>query len=800
MNIIPRLLLGLSLLLLVVLTGRASTPLAASAPHSLYLPLVGGGAGDNDSATRVCGTLTGHRVWAAPAYTLTCDVTIPAGSSLTIRPGVLIQFADPGPYSLIIEGQLSAESIFNQPIRFAAVTPGPGRWGSLRVAANGILAFNHVEVRDGGAGNHAQIEILGGSAEIDNSLIHNGINGISALDASPILRHSQINAHTGYGLRLEAAAIPSLPTIQANEFNNNGTYPALILLTAGGLGDGISANRGADNGLLNGIYLQGRFTRDTDLAINHPNFPYILADLHIETGVHVNLEPGLVLKFGPLSGSIPERGQGHLTLGGTLIASGHSDAPVVFTSVWDDAHSYDTNRDQAASQPLPGDWGGLIIEPGGLLDIDFGRFLYAGAASTPAILNNGALTAANTVVRFSAGHGIAGGGSFDLRDAYLANNAGDGLHADGPGAIHTSSLIDNAGYAIYNSYDDGSGHYRLDAADNYWGDASGPSYDNDRCFHENLPVGSGGPINCAVAWNPFEPNAPRSSIPASPKKGLAYWNRPTVPLEPHWELGWYTRYGLSDVGQLRQQNPGAIFIPMMWCDYAKNDPTASSLQEMMDLYGPDYDGFLIWVNEPELGAPYNQCELTDVNDAAQFYIDTKSSFPYAKLVGTNNAFDANITPYTLTWLTNWRNAVHNLTCNHPSPLPCGYPDMYAYGMHLFGESAALNLQLLDQYYNVLHTTWGIADPRIWVTEMTFCMNNPAHAHELANTVAGFESRAFVERYAFWTNRTGNDNYVPPPPNGRCFQFSYLMDPLTGWTTPNILGETYRLLPYNYPYP
>lgn len=800
MNSIPRLLLGLSLLVLVALYGRASTPLAASATHHLYLPLVGGGVGDNDGSTRVCGALTGHRVWAAPVYTLTCDVTIPAGSSLTVRPGVLIQFADPGPYSLIIRGQFSAEATPTQPIRLQAVTPGAGRWGSLQVAATAILSFSNVEVRDGGAGNHAQIEVLGGSAEIDNSLIHHGINGISAQNTSLILRHSQVNDHTGYGLRLQATAIPTFPTIQANEFSRNGSYPALILLDAGGLGDGISANWGADNGRLNGLYLQGRLTHGTALNLNHPGFPYILGDVRVEAGVHVNLEPGLVLKFGLLNGSAPARGGGRLTLAGSLSALGRSDAPIVLTSVWDDENGYDANRDQAATEPLPGDWFGVHIEPGGLLEVSFGRFLYAGAASTPAILNDGSLTATNSVVRYSAGHGIAGTGRFDLVDAYLADNAGDALHAAGPGTIHTSSLINNAGYAIYNAYDDGSGEYRLDASDNYWGNSSGPSYDQGRCFHDNLPGGSGGRINCAVAWLPFEPTAPRSSIPASAKKGLAYWNRPTVNLEPHWELGWYTRYGLSDIGQLRQQNPDAVFIPMMWCDHPKSDPTASSIQEMLELYGADYDGFLIWVNEPELGAPYNQCELTNVNDAAQFYIATRSTFPNAKLVGTNNAFDVNITPYTLTWLTNWRNAVYDLTCNHPSPLPCGYPDMYAYGMHLFGESATLNLQLLDQYYNVLHTTWGIADPRIWVTEMTFCMNNPAHALELANTIAGFESRAFVERYAFWTNRTGNDNYVPPPPNGRCFQFSYLMDPLTGWTTPNILGETYRLLPFNYPFP
>ena len=798
------LILGIVLAAVFAWRGLSSSIAGAiGSDRALFLPVVAGGAGQDDGATHVCGTLTGHRTWSQPVYTLTCPVTIPAGASLTIEPDVTVQFAAPGPFSLTVLGRLTAQGAPDRPVRFqsAAALPAPGQWGSLQILPGGIVQMSYAEVRHGGAGNSAQLQVVGGSAELDTVTFRDGMNGISAQDTSLILRHSDISDHTGYGLRLTALNTPTLPTLLGNTFNRNGSYPALLLLDAGGLGHGISRNRGSGNGRFDGIYLQGRLTTASTLAVNHPGFPYVIGDLRLEPGVNLSLEPGLVLKFGALTGSLPARGTGRLTIAGALSGNGRSDAPLFFTSFWDDAAGYDTNRDGVAAQPQPGDWLGLRLEPGGQMTVSYARVSYAGAPGQVAAIDNaGNLTAANLKISHSAGHGLAGDGAFDLTAAYITRNAGDGLHVSGPGSLADSSLLDNGGYAVYNDYDDGSGVYRLNATANYWGAADGPADDQATCFHNDLPTGSGGLVNCAVDWSPFVTSTPRISVPASPKKGLSYWNRPTVALEPPWELGWYTRYALSDLNSLRKQNPGAVFVPLMWCDHPKNDPTASSLQEMLDLYGPDYSGYVIWVNEPELGAPYNQCDLTNVYEAAQYYIDTKSALPQAKLVGTNNAFDANITPYTLSWLNNWRAAVLDLTCNHPSPLPCGYPEMYAYGMHLFGESAALNLQLLDQYYGILHNNWGIADPRIWVTEMTFCMNNPAHAQEMADTIFGFESRAFLERYSFWTNRSGNDNYIPPPPNGRCFLFSYLMDPFTGWTTPTLLGTTYRSLPYNYSTP
>ncbi len=773
--------------------------------HLRYLPLAANGPGEADEDTTVCGQLSGHRLWAEPVYTITCDVTIPTGASLTIQPGTSIQFAAGGAYALSVEGQLVAVGSAEAPILFrsAAPTPAAGDWESIIVQPNALLDLDDVIVEHGGHGDVAQIQVLEGAAELDRVVIQHGLNGLYAENTSLIVRASRISDHAGYGLRLLGTAGHSLqPTLQDNEFSRNGSYPVHLILEGGGLGSGrIADNRGVDNSLFNGIFLQGSLDQDSQLDVNHATLPYVTSGLTVTAGATLTLEPGVTFKFvnppdgyggGPAG---PTRGRGRLTVEGTVSGIGKITEPIVFTSFWDDHVAYDTNQDAAATLPQAGDWEGLFIAPGGEVVIHFGRLRYAGwLGDGYALLNDGELEVNNFAVLYSAGHGVGGEGSFDLKNSTISANAGDGLRVAGPGSLWNSSVTDNGGYALYNSYSGDTGEYRFEAVENYWGAADGPTYDGGDCWHTDLPAGSGGTINCAVAWNPFVATAPFKAFPVSPKKGVAYWEIATVLQEPYWALGWYANYSLTDREDLFTQNPSSEFTPHMWCNFSKGNPDELSIPRMLELYGADYDGWLIWINEPELGETYDQCPLKDVYEAAQFYIDTKATFPYAKLVGPNNAFDANITPYTLSWLESWRAAVWDLTCNHPAAIPCGYPEMSAWGMHLFGESAELNLQLLDEYHTLLVEEWGVADPQIWITEMTFCYDNPAHVAELTATLDGFESRSYVQRYAFWANRHPLDNFTPPPASGRCFLSSFLMDPTSNWTTPSPLGEVYPALP------
>lgn len=277
----------------------------------------------------------------------------------------------------------------------------------------------------------------------------------------------------------------------------------------------------------------------------------------------------------------------------------------------------------------------------------------------------------------------------------------------------------------------------------------------------------------------------------SPKKGLVYYPY-YAPVEPRFSISWYLNYILEPSPQLAPQR--LQFIPFLWCAYPPGgDHNTDMLAQAVAALGRNYDGYLLFLNEPELGGVYGQCALTDVNAAADFYIRTRQQLPQARLVGPHSAYDDNIKGHTFTWLHDWREAVRSKTCAHPEyGLPCGYPQNVAYGAHLFGESAANNLRLVDELHAQL-IQWGEGYKQVWVTEFTFCYDVVGHDQELETTVMGFEVLPYVGRYAFYTNRIGPNDWTPPP-SSRCFQKSFLLDPLTNWRALTPLGEIYRLLP------
>ncbi len=770
---------------------------------------------DNDPSN-LCGTYLVDATWqvAHSPYRVTCDVVIASWVTITVEPGVVVKF-QPG-RSLEVRGTLNAAGAVDMPVVFTswhddayggdsngdgdATTPAAGDWESIIVEADGQLTLTHTVVQYGSTQLHA----IEGTLDIAHTTVLSGSNGILADDGALTLTESVVSDHAGFGVRINGATTYQQPVMVNNTFDRNATYPVHIILNAGGLGNGrIAGNIGAENGLINGIYLTGHITDlVSQLEPNYPSLPYVVWDLTVDAGAQLTLSPATVFKFiEPPDGFGgvpvgPTRGTGRLTVDGVLLAEGSITEPIILTSYWDGLAGYDANGDQDASAPQPGDWEGIRIGVNGSATLNSVYLRYGGLVDGAGLTNHGALTAERLAVMYSANHGVTGDGAFQVQRSTIMDNLGDGLNLNGPGKVWRSIIMNNGGYGLLNTFDNGTGSYRFDAVENYWGADDGPSYDGGPCFHQDLPNGNGDMINCAVEWNAFLDTVPTESLPVSPKKGIAYWVTDTIEFEPFFGLSWYSRYSLGNVPELEAANPGVEFMPHLYCNVPEDDPDGDLLERAIELLGSDYDGLLMWVNEPEVGSVLGQCELTDPYEAAQFYIDTKVGLPNARLIGPHTAFDPNLGEYPFQWIVDFREAVYDLTCNQPAPIPCGYPEFYAYGVHLFGEEAEINLQLLDDYYTLIATEWGQPKAQLWVTEFTFCFNNPDHAQELIDTVMGFESRPYVQRYSFFSNRSPFDNFIPPGP--RCWNLSYLMDPLADWLSVSDLGAAYLGLPYTLP--
>jgi hypothetical protein len=172
--------------------------------------------------TNVSGTISTNTTWtlANSPYVMTGNVSVSAGVTLTIEPGVRVE-ANSSSRVLSIGGSLSAVGTSSDHITFTSSTDtAAGQWWGISFSAGaGTSALEYVDVRYGGAGvshHNGMVEINGGTVTIENSSftdrlvsgmrVFGGSTGAAATVTirESMFRHNGFNGATRQGDGLNA--------------------------------------------------------------------------------------------------------------------------------------------------------------------------------------------------------------------------------------------------------------------------------------------------------------------------------------------------------------------------------------------------------------------------------------------------------------------------------------------------------------------------------------------------------------------------------------------------------------------
>ena len=391
-----------------------------------------------------CGTITGNTTWtviSSPYEVCFGGVTIGPTATLTIQPGVTVQFQPSVNAKLYIQGALSAIGTLTQPITFTGVVATPGSWGGLSadysVITPALVSLKYVTLEDVGGGSAVgQIYVDRAMLTMTHSLVRNGSSNGLHFTAQAI----------GFNVQTTSFVSNTLSAIQID-------YPTTDL----DLND-LSATGNGTNGVhISNVstYMRGqrRWT--------NPGIPYVIDDHLInEPGDALTIDPGSDLQF--VSNS-------ELTIGGQLTAVGSAYEPITLT----------------AQNQTPGGWRGLVIAgtstQNAVAQLGYATLEYGGGdiGGANIIVGNGQLIARHTVVRYSAKGGILfniGGGGSILNSQIVSN-----------------SQIVTSTYGVYNSVP----VHPVLATNDWWGDPNGPQSDVVACS-----TGHGDKVSTGVLFRP----------------------------------------------------------------------------------------------------------------------------------------------------------------------------------------------------------------------------------------------------------------------------------------------------------
>jgi hypothetical protein len=393
------------------------------------------------------GTIAHDAVWCNPdvVYYLDSTVTVAEGAGLTICPDMVVKFAyytnNDQNISINVNGTLHVEGTPDSPAILTSIrdddaavpdgtngdtnNDGPsdgarGDWYHIALNSTSAALIEHAEVRYAGrywwysAGWHARSE-----------------EAILIDSASPEIDSLHFEQCWGYPIEFDLDSFPHLSRLSANGVDSQDT--SAVHIVGGTMASG-------------GTW--------TNAAIPY----YLDASVTTSPGVALAIDPGALFKFKKADNVGLYANQGKLLVKGT------AQEPVIFTSIYDDEVSGDTNNDGGATLPAAGDWGQISYGQSGPPNtgIAYAQIRYAGNGSGGSVIPAVATTDMSNVdvshCEFyrNAGFAVSVGGfsQTSVHNSFFAYNAsGVELAAAAPGSsvVNCTSYRDEIGIQTDNS-------------------------------------------------------------------------------------------------------------------------------------------------------------------------------------------------------------------------------------------------------------------------------------------------------------------------------------------------------------
>jgi RHS repeat-associated protein len=380
------------------------------------------------TATHVSGTISQDATWRLKdsPYVLDDELTVAAGATLTIQPGVVVK--GNGERGISVGGALSAVGTSAQPIYFtsirddavggdanadgSATSPAAGDWRGLSFYSASGNTLDHVVARyagrDARSSGVAVVTVWQSAAlSVSHSLLADSSGGgVGTWLPGPLtIDDCSISDCGDTGISVDEPQQAAV--ITGNVISGNAGWGAFLRADGtSGLSQVALADNTITGNLHNAIGLSGQVPSDWHLPAYSPgdNVAYVVDGMvSVASGATLAMDAGVTVKAA-LSSS--------LEIGGILKANGTQARPVTFTSIYDDAVGGDTDAGGSATSPAAGDWYGFTFYSGGASILDHADVLYAGRRSNTrgmaiAVHDDARLTVADSRILHSDSAGIA---------------------------------------------------------------------------------------------------------------------------------------------------------------------------------------------------------------------------------------------------------------------------------------------------------------------------------------------------------------------------------------------------------